>query len=153
MTSAGFEWERTDRRTRRGLVLLHDPHLTGLWEGPREGPFGDRLLPMPTSSPPGKELTAAQPVLLEQNFFSIFIFFNMCKDKPRVRPYQTPENQRESPFSKATHHPEQGERRGAGGRRRGPGGSPRVHLATVPSPCCLMLRAGPGLGPAPMGLQ
>ena len=24
--------------------------------------------------------------------FSIFIFFNMCKDKPRVCPYQTLEN-------------------------------------------------------------
>lgn len=60
---------------------------------------------------PRARISPACSVAVEY-FFFIFIFFNMCKGKPRVCSQQTLENQKKrKPLCKATHHPEQGEKR------------------------------------------
>lgn len=86
------EQEETEKRRPLGSVRLHNTPRTGILHGTRRG----RL---ETESCPSRGLhhqaeSSRQPSLFCRSriFFSIFIFFNMCKDKPGVCSYQTLEN-------------------------------------------------------------
>lgn len=60
-----FAQEETEKRRLQGSVLLRNSHLTGVLAHHQKERSGNRILPVLKSSPPGRELTVAQPVLSE----------------------------------------------------------------------------------------
>lgn len=60
-----LEQEETEKRRPQGSVLLRNSHLAGVLACHQEKQSGNRILPALKSSPPGRELTVALPVLLE----------------------------------------------------------------------------------------